>query len=138
MRKKLIGCSMLCVGVSLAANVWTGTWKMRPRPDGKVAARTINIVESGPNSFREIFDETSAAGEKSHSEDIRICDGKEHPGNTPGEVHICRSTGPSTRRLTQKKDGTVVVDVIHSLSPDRKVLTVTNVKTGVKSIYDKE
>lgn len=138
MRTKVLACCVLWTGVALAANVWTGTWKMRPRPDGKVAARLIKIVESGPNSFRETFDETSAAGEKSHSEDIRVCDGKEHPGNTPGEVHICRSTGPSTRRLTQKKDGTVVVDVMHSLSPDGKVLTVTNVKTGVKTIYDKQ
>lgn len=138
MRTKLIGCGVLWVAVSLAANVWTGTWKMRPRPDGKVAARTIKIVQSGPNSFRETFDETSAAGDKSHSENIRVCDGKEHRGNTPGEVHICETTSPSTRRLTQKKDGKVVVDVIHSLSPDGKVLTVTSVETGFATIYDKE
>lgn len=138
MRRASLACLFLVAGVGLAANVWNGTWKLRPRPDGKVTARTIKIVESGSQSFREIFDETSATGEKSHSEDIRVCDGKEHPGNTPGEVHICQPTGALTRRLTQRKDGKIEVEVIHSLSPDGKVLTVTNVRTGAKTIYDKQ
>jgi hypothetical protein len=138
MRKALIACWVIGTGISLGASVWTGTWKMRPRPEGKVSARTIKIEESGPQSFRETFDEVSFAGAKSHSENTRICDGKEHPGTGPGEVHICQTTGAMTRRLTQKKDGKVVVDVTHSLSADGKVLTVTDVNTGVRTIYDKD
>jgi hypothetical protein len=56
----------------------------------------------------------------------------------PGKTHVCRATGASTRRLTGKKDGKVEADVIHSLSPDGKVLTVTNTKTGAKTVYDKQ
>jgi hypothetical protein len=45
---------------------------MRKVLNGKVAARTINIVENNRHSFPQTFDEISAAGEKTHSKKMRI------------------------------------------------------------------
>ena len=131
------------VGISFAAAVfaadpWAGTWRMRATPQSKLASRTITELETGPDTFHVTFDDVSKTGEKSKNDEILICDGKEHAAKDASSVQICTRTGPNTRTLAGKKDGKIVDQVTHSLSPDGKVLTVTNTSTGNVVVYEKQ
>jgi hypothetical protein len=111
---------------------------MRATPQGNLASRTITEIETGPDTFHVTFDDVSKTGEKSKNDQILICDGKEHAAKDASPVQICTRTGPTTRTLARKTDGKVVNQVTHSLSPDGKVLTVTNISTGNVTAYERQ
>jgi hypothetical protein len=112
-----------------------GTWKVnlaKSKPNNDLVSETLKIEQTGPNAYRTTIDWVLRSGQKGHQEINRIYDGKEHPSTgvgfkQEGATEICELM-PSTRKLTQKRDGKVVSEVTSTVSPDGKVMT--NVRKG--------
>ena len=122
----------------LAADPWAGTWKMRTTAQSKLASRIVAETEAGPDTFHVTFDDVSKGGEKTKTDAVWICDGKEHASEDASTLRICTRVGATTRVLASKREGKIVDQVRHSLSADGKVLTVTNISTGNMVVYDKQ
>jgi len=135
---KVIAVGISFAAMALAADPWAGTWKMRITAQSKLGSRTITETEAGSDTFHVAFDDVSKAGEKSKSDAVWVCDGKEHAAEGASTLRICTRTGATTRVLASKRDGNIVDQVRHSLSADGKVLTVTNISTGNVVVYDKQ
>ncbi len=70
--------------VAMAADPWTGTWKLNPAkskgPGGRLPHPTsINVFDVQGNTVHLIADETDAAGKTLHVEYTAKLDGKEYP-----------------------------------------------------------
>jgi hypothetical protein len=70
--------------VAMAADPWTGTWKLNPdkskAPGGRLPhPSSTNIIEVQGDSLYLISDQTSTTGEKEHVEYTAKLDGKEYP-----------------------------------------------------------
>jgi hypothetical protein len=98
----------------IAEESFYGTWKLNVTKSklqcSDVASETMKIVETGPNSYRNITDVVSKSGEAHHQESgNRHPDGKDYP--IPGKAGISQTivrVDGSTHKIINKKDGKVV------------------------------
>jgi hypothetical protein len=70
--------------VAMAADPWTGTWKLNPdkskAPGGRLPhPSSTNIIEVQGDTLHLVSDQTSTTGEKEHVEYTAKLDGKEYP-----------------------------------------------------------
>ena len=121
---------ILVAGTMVAAD-FTGTWKLNPEKS-KVGNRdisqgTVTIRQTGPDTYTSTLDFVTRSGEKRHQESVRVCDGKEHatPHVDPSKVStvMCQVEPGSTRKIVEKENDKVVVEMTSTVSADGKVLT---------------
>jgi hypothetical protein len=116
-----------------AANPLLGNWKLNAAKSklqcSDIASETMNITETGPNSFRNTYDVVSKSGEAHHLEGPnRILDGKERP--VPGQAGFSETVqrvDASTLTVTFKKDGKMAGELTVVVASDGKVHTVHRV-----------
>ena len=121
---------LLMVG-TIAATNFTGVWKLNPEKsklgNRDIAQGTLTIRQTGPDTFTSTLDFVTSSGEKRHQESVRICDGKEHaiPHVDPSKVStvVCQLGPGSTRKIVEKENDKVVVEMTSTVSADGKVLT---------------
>ena len=103
-----------------------GVWKMntqRSNPPGpNVPTRaTMTVQKQGTDSYREIFDIVFKDGQPRHIDSVRTYDGKWRPiEGEAGLMEACETLDANTERCTQKRDGTVVLEILARISEDGK------------------
>ena len=113
----------------MADESFYGTWKLNVAKSkiqcSDIASETMTITATGPNSYRNVIDSVSKSGKARHQENgDRYLDGKAYP--IPGQTGLTQTIqriDASTHKITTKKDGKVVVEIISTVSPDGKVQT---------------
>jgi hypothetical protein len=123
----------ILVSASLFAADFAGTWKLNLEKskleDSTVASETMTITPTGPNAYRTSIDTVLKSGKKEHAEIDRTYDGQERPiqgvANPQGSTEKCELLDPSTRKVTRRKDGQLVFELISTVSADGTVLTNT-------------
>ena len=132
MRLALAVLATLSLSVVLTAADFTGTWKLNVGKSklrgNDIASETVTITQTGPNTYTTTIDLVTTSGVKRHLEISRVNDGKEHPAagvgfKQEGRTEISQQIIPSIRKITSKKDGNVIGEIISTLSPDGKVMT---------------
>jgi hypothetical protein len=127
--RRLLCVAFVVVAIGVAADP-VGTWKVNfakssVPPTSTIVSRVMNIEKLGPNKYRNIFDDLTKAGEKRHTESIRIFDGQEYPvpERGSGYTQLCERIDAMSDRITQKRDGKIVSEVTTKLSGDGRVRT---------------
>ena len=138
---------LLMVGTIAAAD-FTGTWKLDTAKsklgNRDITQGTLTTRQTGPDTYTSTLDFVTRTGEKRHQESVRVCDGKEHavPHVDPSKVStvMCQVGPGSTRKIVEKEDNKVIVEMTSTVSADGKVLT--NVwkyeDGGVVFVFDKQ
>jgi len=111
----------------MAADPFEGTWKLnvgksKLDPAREIATETMKIVKTGPDSFKTITDITTKSGQNRHQETDRILDGKEHSTVEQGASEIVERPSESTRKITGKRDGKKIGEILSTISPDGKIM----------------
>jgi hypothetical protein len=121
---------LLIAGPMTAAD-FTGMWKLNPEKsrlgNRDIAQGTLTTRQTGPDTYTSTLDYVTKSGEKRHQESIRVCDGKEHatPHVDPSKVStvVCQIGAGSTRKIVEKENDKVIVEMTSTVSADGKVLT---------------
>lgn len=121
---------LLMVGTMAAAD-FTGTWKLNPAKsklgNRDISQGTLTTRETGPDTYTSTLDYLTRAGAKRHEESVRVCDGKEHatPHVDPSKVStvMCQVGPGSTRKIVEKDNDKVIVEMNSTVSADGKLLT---------------
>jgi hypothetical protein len=103
-------------------------WRNQNSEEMTLRVRQRPITQTGLNTYTTTVDLTTASGVKRHLEISRVNDGKEHPATgvgfkQEGRTEISQQIIPSIRKITSKKDGKVIGEIISTLSRDGKVMT---------------
>jgi hypothetical protein len=114
----------------MGAESFYGTWKLNVAKSklpcsADLTSETMKIVETGPDSYRNVVDVVLKSGETRHQEGAnRVFDGKDHavPGQA-GVTEAVQRVGATTHKITQKKDGKVVGEITGVVSSHGKVMT---------------
>jgi hypothetical protein len=124
----LLGIASL--NLTLFAVDFTGAWKLNlAKSQGRddMESQIMKIEQSGPNTFLTTIDVVFKSSQKQHQEINRVYDGKEHPaagvGIAKGSSEICQYLDASTHKITQKRDGKVISELVGTISADGKVMT---------------
>jgi hypothetical protein len=121
---------LLMVGTMAGAD-FTGTWKLNAEKS-KLANRdisqgTLTIRQTGPDTYTSTLDYVTRSGEKRHQENVRVCDGKERsvPHVDPSKVStvMCQVGPGSTRKIVEKENNKVIVEMTSTVSAEGKTLT---------------
>jgi hypothetical protein len=121
---------LLIAGTMVAAD-FTGTWKLNPEKsklgNRDIAQATLTTRQTGPDTYTSTLDFVTRAGAKRHEESVRVCDGKEHatPHVDPSKFStvMCQVGPGSTRKVVEKENDKVIVEMTSTVSADGKVLT---------------
>jgi hypothetical protein len=121
---------LLIAGTMVAAD-FTGTWKLNPEKSKlgyrDIVQGTLTTKQTGPDTYTSTLDYVTRSGEKRHQESVRVCDGKEHatPHVDPSKVStvMCQIGPGSTRKIVEKENDKVIVEMTSTVSADGKVLT---------------
>ena len=121
---------LLMVGTMGAAD-FTGTWRLNPEKsklgNRDISQGTLTTKQTGPDTYTSTLDFVTKAGAKRHQESVRVCDGKEHavPRVDPSKVStvMCEVGPGSTRKVVEKENNKVIVEMTSTVSADGKVLT---------------
>ncbi|HVP54778.1 MAG TPA: hypothetical protein VMU45_07265 [Candidatus Eisenbacteria bacterium] len=121
---------LLIVGTMAAAD-FTGTWKLNPEKsklgNRDISQGTLTIRQTGPDTYTSTLDYVTKSGEKRHQESVRVCDGKEHavPHVDPSKFStvMCQVRPGPTRKIVEKENGKVIVEMTSTVSADGKVMT---------------
>jgi hypothetical protein len=135
MRKSTgIFIAFLCCTTAMAADP-TGTWKLDLEKSkmhtAGIAADTMTIEKTGPNSYRTTVDLTYSSGQKDHATRDRVYDGKERAVSGVGtaasgnETETCELSADGERKITQKRDGKVIATITSKVSADGKTMNNT-------------
>ncbi len=127
--RKLLPIALIA-GTMVAAD-FTGAWKLNPEKsklgNRDIVQGTLVTRQSGPDTYTSTLDYVTRAGAKRHEESVRVCDGKEHatPHVDPSKVStvVCQIGPGSTRKIVEKENDKVVVEMTSKVSADGKVLT---------------
>jgi len=122
---------ILLMVATMAAADFSGTWKLNAAKsklgNRDVAQGTLTIRQTGADTYTSTLDFVTRTGEKRHQESVRVCDGKEHavPHVDPSKVStvMCQVGPGSTRKIVEKENDKVVVEMTSTVSSDGKVLT---------------
>jgi hypothetical protein len=119
---------------------FTGTWQLnaaKSKSDTTVS-QTMKIEKAGSDTYKTTIDVVLKSGEKRHQEINRTYDGKEHPstgvGAPSGAREICQQVNPSTRKVTQKRDGKLFSEFTSTISSDGKVMTNRRITGNTEEI----
>jgi hypothetical protein len=107
----LIFLSAALATVAMAADPWTGTWKLNPdkskAPGGRLPhPSSTNVIEVQGDTLHLVSDQSSATGEKEHVEYTAKLDGKEYPvkstppGPQPYTIAL-KQIDPRTREFVE-------------------------------------
>ncbi len=121
---------LLVVGTMLGSD-FTGTWKLNPEKsklgNRDISQGTLTTKQTGADTYTSTLDFVTRAGAKRHEESVRVCDGREHatPHVDPSKVStvMCQVGPDSTRKIVEKENGKVIVEMNSTVSPDGKVMT---------------
>ena len=132
----------------MAGADFTGTWKLNPEKsrlgNRDIAQGTVTISQTGPNTYASAFDYVTRSGVKRHEESVRICDGKEHAApridSSKVSTVMCQLGPGSTRKIMEKENDKVIVEMTSTVSTDGRVLTnVWSYNDGsVVFVFDKQ
>jgi hypothetical protein len=122
---------ILLIAGTMAAADFIGTWKLDAAKsklgNRDIAQGTLTTRQTGPDIYNSTLDFVTKSGEKRHEESVRVCDGKEHatPHVDPSKVStvMCQLGPGSTRKIVEKENDKVVVEMTSTVSADGKVLT---------------
>ena len=120
------------VATAMAADPWTGTWKLNPEkskaPGGRIPHPTsINIITVEGDTVTMIADHTDTAGNSEHVEYTAKLDGKEYPvkstppGPDPYTISL-KSTDARTREFVEVL-GKITISGRDVLSEDGKTFS---------------
>ncbi len=123
--------AILLIAATMAGADFTGTWKLNPEKsklgNRDIAQGTLTTRQTGPDTYTSTLDFVTRSGEKRHQESVRVCDGKEHatPHVDPSKVStvMCQVGPGSTRKIVEKENDKVIVEMTSTVSADGKVLT---------------
>lgn len=128
-----------------------GTWKLnlsKSKYDpGPPPQSQVNKYEpSGKDGVKRIIDGVNARGEKNHTEESYVFDGKEHPVNNPAaDAGVNRRIDAYTTERILTKGGKLVNALRRVVSKDGKTLTTTQLGTNAQgkpsssiAVYDKQ
>ena len=96
-----------------------------------IAAETMTIEKTGPNSYRTAIDLTYSSGQTVHAARDRVYDGKEHPVTGAGtaasgdETETCEFAPDGARKIIQKRDGKVLATITSTVSANGKIMNNT-------------
>ncbi len=122
---------ILMIAGTMAAADFTGTWKLDVAKsklgNRDIAQGTLTTRQTGPDTYISTLDYLTRAGAKRHEESVRVCDGKEHatPHVDPAKVStvMCQVGPGSTRKIVEKENDKVIVEMNSTVSADGKVMT---------------
>jgi hypothetical protein len=122
---------ILLIAVTMAAADFTGTWKLNPEKskldNRDIAQGTLTTRQTGADTYASTLDFVTKAGAKRHEDSVRVCDGKEHatPHVDPSKVStvMCQVGPGSTRKIVEKENDKVIVEMTSTVSADGKVMT---------------
>jgi hypothetical protein len=121
---------LLLVGTMAAAD-FAGTWKLNPATsrlgNRDIAQATLTIRQTAPDTYASTLDYVTRSGERRHEKSVRLCDGKEHkaPHVDPSKFStvMCEVGPGSTRKVVEKENDKVIVEMTSTVSADGKILT---------------
>jgi len=144
LRLGMIG--LLAVGLALSAahaaplgNPIVGTWKLNvakstfiPGPGWRSQTRTYRAAPGGGVSV--VWTGVGASGEAMHVSFISRLDGKDYPmkGSANYDTLNAVRIDALTAKSEEKRDGKIVGIAVRTVSPDGKVLTITDDGTNRK------
>lgn len=120
----------LMVGTMVSAD-FTGTWKLNAAKSKlgyrDITQATLTTRQTGPDTYTSTLDYVTKSGQKRHEESVRVCDGQEHklPHVDPSKYStvMCQVGPGSTRKVIEKENDKVVVEMNSTVSADGKVMT---------------
>ena len=148
----------VAVAIVLAADLFTGTWRVNPTKSTPVAnppRDAVQKVESLPDGLRMVYDVVTAAGQKQHDEwtvkfdgkpvpTKRTVDGKPDP-RSEGETVSATRIDDHTFQFTFMVNGKISFEARNVISADGKTRTATQTGTGadgqqrvVTVVFDKQ
>jgi len=140
--------AILLIAGTMAGTDFTGTWRLDPQKsklgNRDIAQGTLTIKQTGADTYTSTLDFATRLGEKRHQESVRVCDGKEHavPHVDPSKVStvMCQVGPGSTRKVVEKENNKVIVEMTSTVSADGRVLTnVWKYEDGeVVFVFDKQ
>jgi hypothetical protein len=157
MKRSVIGSLFLLAAVAIvgmAADPWTGTWKLNPAkskaPGGRIPhPSSTNIIEVQGETMHLISDQTDGNGKLEHVEYTAKLDGKEYPVKTtpPGPqpyTIVLKQITPRTRAFVEVI-GTFTIKGQDVLSEDGKTFSrIVNSKdaqgndTSILQFFEKQ
>ena len=117
---------------AMAADPWTGTWKLNPAkstgPGGRLPhPRSVNVFDVQGDTVHLIADETDGTGKALHVEYTAKLDGKEYPvkvtPSSPGSYTISLKRIDARTREFVEKVGNFTIKGRDVLSEDGKSFT---------------
>jgi hypothetical protein len=138
------------VGVSFAADVNMGTWKLndaKSKLSPGTGKNTTVVYAAAGDSVKVTVDGVDADGKPTHNEWTGKFDGKDYPvtGDPASDMRAYKRVNDHTLALTVKKSGKVTTTGQIVVSADGKSRTVTVNGTDAKgkkisssSVYDKQ
>ena len=128
----LLAVLVVSAGLKAADDPMMGTWKLnlsksKYSPGPPPRSRILKLEPSGTDGFKLINDGVQANGEKSHSEEIYVLDGKDHPltDSQTSDMQLNRWIDAYTTETLRKKGGKTVQVIRRVVSQDGKTLTIT-------------
>ena len=128
----LLALLVVSVGLNAADDPLMGTWKLNlskskynPGPPPK--SRILKLEPSGANGIKLTNDGVSANGEKSHTVETFLQDGKDHPvkDSQTVDAQFNKQIDAYTTETISKKGGKTVQTLRRIVSKDGKTLTIT-------------
>ena len=118
------------VGLAAADDPLMGTWKLnlsksKYNPGPPPQSRILKLEPAGNDNFKLTNDGVSAKGEKTHTVETFMQDGKDHPlRDEPGVMQVNRRVDAYTTETINKKGGQTVQTLRRVVSKDGKSLTI--------------
>ena len=141
---------MFAVGVCLADDAFTGTWKLNEAKSKIAAGATKNstvVYEATGDDVKVTVEGTNAEGQATHSEWTGKFDGKDYPvtGDATSDSRAYTKVDDHTLKFTAKKDGKVTLSGQITVSEDGKTRTVHTTTTDAQgkkisstAVYEKQ
>lgn len=142
--------SLLVVAVCIAADTFTGTWKLNEAKSKfapGAAKNTTVVYEAAGDSTKVIIDGVGSDGKPTHVEWTGKMDGKDYPstGSSIDDARAYTKIDDHTLHIVIKKGGKPVgtADVVTSADGKTRTVTVTLVgadgkKSSSTAVYDKQ
>ena len=148
----LVALTLAAACAPAPAHSIIGTWKLNvakstftPGPGWRSQTRTYSLTPDGGVSV--VWTGVGASGEAMHVSFISRLDGKDYPmvGSANYDTLNATQVDAFTVKSEEKRDGKVVGIAIRKVSPDGKVLTITDEGTNRKGekfsqvlVFDRE
>ena len=141
---------LVAVAVCVAADAFTGTWKLNEAKSKLGAGTQKNtsvVYEAAGDNMKITVEGIDSDGKPTHNEWTGKFDGKEYPvtGDSSSDMRSYTQIDDHTLTFTAKKEGKVTLSGRIVVSADGKTRTVTTTGTDAKgnkvvgtALYDKQ